>query len=80
MQTRHRSLSRKLSHFVLVTALMPAALALGSAAVKAADERPAVAPIDDSISAVGQTYAIMCNTCATSVGSSASSHARIKRL
>lgn len=66
MQTRFRTLSRKLSHFVLVTALMPAALALGSAAVKASDAQLAQGPVDDSVSAVGQTYAILCNTCSTS--------------
>lgn len=66
MQSSRTPLSRRLSQLVLVAAVFPAALALGSAALKASEERPAQGPIDDSLTAVGQTYAIMCNTCTTS--------------
>lgn len=65
MQSSRYTLSRRLSHLVLVAAVFPAVLALGSAAVRASEERPAQGPIDDSLAAVGQTYAIMCNTCNT---------------
>lgn len=65
MQSRRHTLSRRLSQFVLVAAVFPAALAFGAAAIKASDERPAMSAIDDSITAVNQDYAILCNTCST---------------
>ena len=65
MQRTHSTLSRRLSHLVLVAAVFPGALALGAASVKAAAETPLPDLIDDSVTATGEDYAIMCNTCST---------------